>query len=469
MKITPTRQVVLDIETTGLDPASGDRIIEIAAVEVLDYCVSGKHLHRFINPEHEIDEFAEAIHGVSLEMLLDKPKFSEVATEVTEFIRGAELILHNAPFDVEFLNKELSLVGLSPIEELCPSIVATLAMARTQRPKQKNSISALCTAYGINTKRKNLHGALLDAYLLADVYLALKRATLALKLSADSPEGGYVMKSYLSTLQAHLATYKRNRLGIAEEGTFRGKPYPHILPAELRFLNFLEPVRAELQAHLNSNPSIKLHQFFHHLNSSQAFAFNFFYPFLAAGGQPARALSTVLGVDADVKNWAFEVVLDKEENTNVDVVWKTPGDVSIFCEVKLSEAKFGEAKNDDEHKKKRVKTYLPRLAGLVSNDLLEEEVFFKHYQLLRNIALLAGSEKDRLVLLMPRANESLSPQLKTVLAGTRSEVRNRIHVAYIEDCLSAMMTSQSVTPELSSYASSLWEKYVPSTVEQSSV
>lgn len=462
MKITPTRQVVLDIETTGLDPASGDRIIEIAAVEMLDYCVSGKHLHRFINPEREIDEFAEAIHGVSLEMLLDKPKFSEVATEVTEFIRGAELILHNAPFDVEFLNKELSLVGLNPIEELCPSIVATLAMARTQRPKQKNSISALCTAYGINTKRKNLHGALLDAYLLADVYLALKRATLAQELSADSPEGGYVMKSYLSTLQAHLATYKRNRLGIVEDGTFKGKPYPHILPAELRFLNFLEPVRAELQAHLKSNPGIKLHQYFHHLNSSQAFAFNFFYPFLAAGGQTARAFSTVLGVDADAVQWAFEVVPDAIENTNVDVAWQTAGGATVFCEVKLSEADFGRAKNDERHRDKLAKIYRPRLEGHISDALLAEEAFFGHYQLLRNVSLMAGSEKDRLVLLMPRANESLSPQLKTVLAGTQPNVRSRIHVAYIEDCLSALMTSQSVTPELSSYVSSLWEKYVPS-------
>lgn len=174
----PIRQVVLDIETTGLDPARGDRVIEIAAVEMLDYCASGKQLHIYINPERDIDLAAVAIHGISLDMLLDKPKFSEVAKQVTEFIRGAELILHNAPFDVGFLNKELSLVGLNPIEELCPSVVDTLAMARKQRPKQKNNINALCTAYGINAARKNLHGALLDAYLLADVYLALTRREL---------------------------------------------------------------------------------------------------------------------------------------------------------------------------------------------------------------------------------------------------------------------------------------------------
>jgi len=118
----PVRQVVLDIETTGLDTDNGDRVIEIAAVEMLDRRVSGKHFHSFINPERDIDPGAEAIHGVSMDMLLDKPKFSEVAKEFTGFIRGAELILHNAPFDLGFLNQELSLVGLNPIEELCPSV-----------------------------------------------------------------------------------------------------------------------------------------------------------------------------------------------------------------------------------------------------------------------------------------------------------------------------------------------------------
>ncbi len=277
------------------------------------------------------------------------------------------------------------------------------------------------------------------------------------------------MKSYLSTLQAHLATYARNRLGIYEEGTFRGKSYPHILPTELKFLNFLEPVRAELQAHLKGNPGVKLHQCFHHLNSSQAFAFNFFYPFLAAGGQTARVLSTVLGVDADVMKWAFEVIPDATENTNVDVAWQIPGGATVFCEVKLSEADFGRADNDERHRDKLANIYRPRLAGLVSDELLEEQVFFNHYQLLRNVSLMAGSGKDQLLLLMPRANESLVPQLKMVLAGTQPKVRNRIHVAYIEDCLSALMAGQSVTPELRSYASSLWEKYVPSVAGQALV
>jgi hypothetical protein len=270
------------------------------------------------------------------------------------------------------------------------------------------------------------------------------------------------MKQYQSTLQAHLASYARTRLGVHEEGTYQGRTYPHILPSRLKFLNFLEPVRAELQAYLEKHRDIKLHKYFHHLNSSQAFAFNFFYPYFAVGGKSAKALSTLLGVDAAVKDWAFEFIPDEQEGTNVDVVWNVTGGASVFCEVKLSEAEFGKAENDERHKKKLAKIYRPRLTGLVSDDLLQEKVFFKHYQLLRNISLLAGSEKDQLVLLMPRANESLSPHLKTVLAGTMPDVRKRIHVAYVEDCLSALMKSQSVSPELRFYASSLWAKYVPS-------
>lgn len=277
------------------------------------------------------------------------------------------------------------------------------------------------------------------------------------------------MKKYQATLLSHLANYAKTRLGVFEEGTFKEKKYPHILPSRLRFLNFLEPVRSELQTYLKQNPQIKLHQFFHHLNSSQAFAFNYFFPFFAAGGKSAKALSTLLGVDAIVKDWAFEVVPDEAEGTNVDVAWNLAEGGSVFCEVKLSEADFGKAENDDRHKRKLEKIYRPRLEGLVSDGLLEDKAFFGHYQLLRNISLMAGSEKDRLVLLMPRANESLSPQLKTVLAGTQPEVRNRIHVAYIEDCLSVLMASQSVTPELRCYASSLWEKYVPSIAGQALV
>jgi len=177
-KHKPLRQVVLDIETTGIDPAAGDRVIEIAAVELLDRRVSGNHFHAYINPERDIDLGAQAVHGISQEMLQDKPKFSEVAKSFTDFVQGAELVAHNSPFDVGFMNREFSLLGLDHIEEICPQVVDALSIARGQRPDESNSLSALCTAFGIKTSRRNLHGALLDAYLLADVYLALTRGTL---------------------------------------------------------------------------------------------------------------------------------------------------------------------------------------------------------------------------------------------------------------------------------------------------
>jgi DNA polymerase-3 subunit epsilon len=174
----PMRQVVLDIETTGLDLATGDRVIEIAAVELLDRRISGKHFHSYINPERGIDPGAEAVHGIPSEMLQDKPKFSEVAKLLTDFIEGAEPIAHNAPFDIGFINKEFSLLGLDHVEELCPVVVDTLSLAKAQRPGGPNDLSSLCAAFEIKVSRKNLHGALLDAYLLAEVYLALTRKTL---------------------------------------------------------------------------------------------------------------------------------------------------------------------------------------------------------------------------------------------------------------------------------------------------
>jgi len=270
------------------------------------------------------------------------------------------------------------------------------------------------------------------------------------------------MKQYQSALQRHLESYAKCRLGVFEEGTFKGRHYPHVLPSQLRFLNFLEPVRAELQAYLQENPRIKLHQYFHHLNSSQAFALNLFYPYFAARGQSARALSTALGVDAEVLNWEFEAVPDEKEGTNVDVLWRVSGEASIFCEVKLSETEFGTAKNDLRHRKKLAEIYRPRLNSLISDDLLEEQTFFDHYQLLRNVALLADSDRHRLVILIPRNNESLKPQLSKVLAGVKPKIRGRINVAYVEDSLSNLLANPSLSPELRVYARSLVEKYVPS-------
>ena len=169
------RQIVLDTETTGLDPRQGHRIIEVAAIELNGRKVSDRHFHRYINPEREIEAGAAEVHGLTLERLQDEPKFSEIAQGLLEFIQGAELIIHNAPFDVGFLNKELELIGLPSLSEYCPSVLDTLKLAKELHPGKKNNLDALCDRYQIDNSQRTLHGALLDTELLAEVYLAMTR------------------------------------------------------------------------------------------------------------------------------------------------------------------------------------------------------------------------------------------------------------------------------------------------------
>ncbi len=169
------RQIVLDTETTGLDPKQGHRIIEVAAIELNGRKVSERHFHRYLNPEREVEAGAAEVHGLTLERLLDEPKFAEIAQGLLEFIGGAELIIHNAPFDVGFLNKELELIGLPPLAEHCPSVIDTLKLARELHPGKKNNLNALCDRYQIDNSQRTLHGALLDTELLAEVYLAMTR------------------------------------------------------------------------------------------------------------------------------------------------------------------------------------------------------------------------------------------------------------------------------------------------------
>lgn len=169
------RQIVLDTETTGLDPGKGHRIIEIAAIELCNRKVSERRFHRYLNPEREIDAGAAEVHGLTLERLQDEPKFVEIASALTEFIRGAELIIHNAPFDVGFLNRELELSGLPMLDHYCTSIIDTLKLAKELHPGKKNNLNALCDRYQINNSHRTLHGALLDTELLAEVYLSMTR------------------------------------------------------------------------------------------------------------------------------------------------------------------------------------------------------------------------------------------------------------------------------------------------------
>jgi len=170
-----TRQIILDTETTGLDAALGHRILEVAAVEMVDRRLTGNHLHRYINPGRASDDGALQVHGLTEDFLRDKPKFREIASELLDFIKDAELVIHNASFDLSFLNNEFGLLKLKPVKTYCPSVVDTLALARELHPGKRNNLDALCDRYQIDNSKRTVHGALLDANLLAEVYLAMTR------------------------------------------------------------------------------------------------------------------------------------------------------------------------------------------------------------------------------------------------------------------------------------------------------
>ena len=184
------RQIVLDTETTGLETSEGHRIIEIGCVEIIDRRCTGRVLHQYINPERDIDEGAAEVHGIRTEDLLDKPVFSAVVGEFLDFVRGAELVIHNAPFDVGFLNHELALLkdASGRIEDHC-GVLDTLVMARQRHPGQRVSLDALCRRYGVDNSGRELHGALLDARLLAEVYLAMTGGQVGLSLDGEQAEG----------------------------------------------------------------------------------------------------------------------------------------------------------------------------------------------------------------------------------------------------------------------------------------
>ena len=181
------RQIVLDTETTGLNARLGDRVIEIGCVELLSRNVTDRHFHTYVDPQRDVDEGASRIHGLTREFLSDKPKFGDIAKEFVDYIQGAELIIHNAEFDVEFLDQELALAGFKKLSDYSPSIVDTLAMARELHPGKRNSLDALCERYAVNNAHRTLHGALLDARLLAEVYLALTRGQESLVMELDAP------------------------------------------------------------------------------------------------------------------------------------------------------------------------------------------------------------------------------------------------------------------------------------------
>lgn len=223
-----SRQIILDTETTGLEPDEGHNIIEIGCVEMVARKLTGSTYHQYIKPDRAVDAEAIEVHGITNEFLQDKPKFATVMAQFIEFVRGAELIIHNAAFDVGFINAELRRNGFKQrIEELC-KITDSLALARKKHPGQKNSLDALCRRYDIDNSHRELHGALLDSEILADVYLALTggQTSLMLSVSGSGDEDGGEMIRRLSAEQV--------------EGLLVTRPTDEECAAHERFLDLLD-------------------------------------------------------------------------------------------------------------------------------------------------------------------------------------------------------------------------------------
>ncbi len=192
------RQIILDTETTGLEPAAGHRIIELGCVELVNRRPTQNRFHRYINPEREVDRGALEVHGIENEFLATQPKFAEVAREFIDFVKGAELVIHNADFDVEFLNHELRRLPGMPAEiRECCGVLDTLALARRLHPGQRNSLDALAMRYNVDNSKRELHGALLDAQILAEIYLAMTGGQVSLSLDSEAPRAAEVAEHAL--------------------------------------------------------------------------------------------------------------------------------------------------------------------------------------------------------------------------------------------------------------------------------
>jgi DNA polymerase-3 subunit epsilon len=203
------RQIVLDTETTGLDPQLGHKVIEIGCVEIANRRLTGNHYHCYLNPQREIDEAAIEVHGLTVEFLSDKPLFKHIVDEFIDFIDGAELVIHNAAFDIGFLDSELKALesGHKLIEQRC-SVVDSLALARQKHPGQRNNLDALCRRYEVDNSQRELHGALLDAEILADVYLAMTGGQTRLELSADEKTTAAQQRNMVRTVDQDRAPLK---------------------------------------------------------------------------------------------------------------------------------------------------------------------------------------------------------------------------------------------------------------------
>jgi DNA polymerase-3 subunit epsilon len=214
-----SRQIVLDTETTGLSAENGDRIIELGCVELFARKLTGNDLHIYFNPERESHEDALKVHGLTTDFLRDKPKFATLANDIVEYLRGAELIIHNAAFDVGFLNKELELAGLPPLRTFVGEVTDTLAMAKQVYPGKRNSLDALCDRFGVDRSNRTFHGAKLDAQLLADVYINLTRGqdALLIDVATNEPVQGAVVVVDLRSFILPVLTAADHELAAHEE------------------------------------------------------------------------------------------------------------------------------------------------------------------------------------------------------------------------------------------------------------
>lgn len=214
-----SRQIVLDTETTGLDPKTGHRIIEIGCVEMQERRLTGNNLHLYLQPDREIDPGAMAVHGISNEFLIDKPRFAEISEQLRNYLRGAELIIHNADFDVGFLENEFRLCDEPLVLADVCRVTDSLAMARKQFPGQRNSLDALCKRLGVNNAHRTLHGALLDSEILADVYLVMTGGQTALLLDQEAAGSGAKvdLAASVDVTQLRLVRASDDELGAHEE------------------------------------------------------------------------------------------------------------------------------------------------------------------------------------------------------------------------------------------------------------
>jgi hypothetical protein len=269
------------------------------------------------------------------------------------------------------------------------------------------------------------------------------------------------MLTYQKRLARHLSLYRRDYLGVTRCGIFRhrgiDKSYGHILPIDLRWLNIPEPFRHDIRNYVNQQSEFKLHRYFHHLNSSQAFALSMFYPYLILAKDE---LAAALGINP-IDKWDFEKIPVSEEGTNVDVFLTSKNKITVYCEIKLSEEGFGKAAPDQRHQQKIKNIYRPRLDGKVDPLLLVTETFCSNYQILRNLWLAADDPRASVLFILPQENKVLVKELDRVFQHISPDIRNRTHVVFVENVIKKLAMSTVSKNNLAWYADILRKKYIP--------